>query len=151
MSSAIASTTMSTSASASRLVAPVNRASTASLASSSSLPFAIALSRFLVIWRDDAVDLLVGATDEHDVVAGLREHLGDAGRHRAGADDADRVDLVAQLGLVGIVGCGRLRRARRSTGAGWCSGSPVSAYSFSSPEATTSAPSASMRASGPIG
>jgi hypothetical protein len=37
------------------------------------------------------------------------------------------------------------------TGAGSCSGSPVSACSFSSPDTTTSAPSASMRANGPIG
>ena len=49
---------------------------------------------------DDAVDLVLAATGEEHVVAGLGEDLDDAGGHRAGADDADEPDVVAQLRLV---------------------------------------------------
>ena len=50
--------------------------------------------------RPHPVDLVLGPADVDDVVPGLGEDLDDAGGHRAGADDADDVDVVLELGLV---------------------------------------------------
>ena len=78
----------------------------------SSLPRWIALSRALGDRRDDAVDLVLAAADVQHVVPGLGEDLDDAGGHGAGADDADQLDVVAELRLV-VGGRGLVRRRRR--------------------------------------
>ncbi len=65
----------------------------------------------------DAVDLGVGAPDVGDVEPGLGEDLDDAGRHGAGADDADRRDRPPQLRRVGGVGRVRVGDDDRAVGA----------------------------------
>ena len=64
------------------------------------------------------VDLVGGAADVQHVVATLGEHLDDAAGHRAGADDADRADVVAQLRLVGLLGGPEVRDHLIAVGTG---------------------------------
>ena len=56
-----------------------------------------------------------GRVVEQHVEAGLREHLGDAEAHGAGADDADAADIARRGGRRGRRGVGLRRLAHRST------------------------------------
>ena len=125
-------------------------------------------------------DLLRAAGDRDDLVAGLGEHLDDAGGHRAGADHADLRDRARAVGGVGrpvrrclLVGDDH-RRARASrtcrsprpvlrpsrpavticliSGTGACRRSrPPRRYIVSRISYAVSRPIRSISASGPIG
>ena len=53
---------------------------------------------------EHARDLVLAAADEQHVVPRLGEDLDDAARHRAGADDADQLDVVAHPRLSSALG-----------------------------------------------
>ncbi len=72
----------------------VMRASS-SLASASALarPLAIRPSITLLAWRLALVGALLVAVDQHDLDAGLRRDVTDAGAHETGADDGELLHL----------------------------------------------------------